>query len=501
MSTDKPVYTKGFALRSWESSSPQRRRALEIKYKYLDELMRIPGVAGVGPRGNGILILLERDDPSHFEALFSSILGDCEYETFVVGTFIPASGRFDERIRPLEGATKASSGGLGAGPSMICGFAEGTLIPGVRKNFIVMPLHSMTTNVLEWRNDLRTLYQPNQPEEPADWNSSDKVGVLLRAEAVHASANGPATSEADVALVNMFNPELATPTVHDKGDIVAVRDAQDEDEVFFYDLNGERQIHRVSAATNPATVKNVTYTDCILTVAMKNPAGNLSEGGLPGSSGSPLLRRDADGLALVGMLIAQSETINEVNVHAKAIKIQDLMNVMFLTKQSAKRDRSFGRVPMLLSDGLVADRWIIDNWFIAGEPLNAGDPVTIGDDGSGNPRLYQGEWDSGDSERREFRSIGFVHTEDGKSVGEQVCDTGDMVPLVWKGIALTREKANEGLEVGQHVVVSTTKGRVQAWETHSHVDVNDRQPNAAVMAKVTRKADANDIIEVFADIQ
>ncbi len=107
-------------------------------------------------------------------------------------------------------------------------------------------------------------------------------------------------------------------------------------------------------------------------------------------------------------------------------------------------------IPILTSEGFVGQRWIIDDYFQAGETLHAGDCVCVIVD-IADPRvkkLHLG--------RPESKVIGIVHTPAGKQVGDEVAQAGNYVSIVTKGIA----KALSGgqINIGDPVIPSEDTG-------------------------------------------
>ena len=142
-------------------------------------------------------------------------------------------------------------------------------------------------------------------------------------------------------------------------------------------------------------------------------------------------------------------------------------------------------IPILTSEGFVGQRWIIDDYFRAGETLHAGDVVGVqqGSASQGNlPRVFKID---GDVDKR--RVIGIVHTPASKSVGDQVATAGatraedEFVPIVVKGIAKTL--CTTAIGVGDPVMASGSSavptgktGRVATVTeaaTHNHSPDND----------------------------
>ena len=111
-------------------------------------------------------------------------------------------------------------------------------------------------------------------------------------------------------------------------------------------------------------------------------------------------------------------------------------------------------IPILTSEGFLGQRWIIDDYFRAGETLHAGDVVVVRQRTTSpyDPRVFKA------TGTHEKRVIGIVHTPAGKRVGDQMATTGakvaddQYVPVVVKGIAKTLSGGAIG--VGDPVMAS-----------------------------------------------
>ena len=86
------------------------------------------------------------------------------------------------------------------------------------------------------------------------------------------------------------------------------------------------------------------------------------------------------------------------------------------------------QMPVLSESGFEGRRWIVDDYFFAGENLSAGDAVGIHEDGDGQPKVYKVALNVDQS-----RAIGFVHTPANKQVGDRVAGRDALVPVVLKG--------------------------------------------------------------------
>ena len=88
------------------------------------------------------------------------------------------------------------------------------------------------------------------------------------------------------------------------------------------------------------------------------------------------------------------------------------------------------QMPVLSESGFEGRRWIVDDYFFAGESLSAGDAVGIHEDGDGQPKVYKVALNVDQS-----RAIGFVYTPANKQIGDRVAGRDALVPVVLKGIA------------------------------------------------------------------
>ena len=79
-------------------------------------------------------------------------------------------------------------------------------------------------------------------------------------------------------------------------------------------------------------------------------------------------------------------------------------------------------IPILTSEGFVGQRWIIDDYFQAGETLHAGDVVVVRQRATSPflPRVFK-------ATSHKQRVIGIVHTPASKQVGDKVAGTGTTV--------------------------------------------------------------------------
>ena len=103
--------------------------------------------------------------------------------------------------------------------------------------------------------------------------------------------------------------------------------------------------------------------------------------------------------------------------------------------------------PILTGEGFVGQRFIVDDYFRAGETLRAGDVVAIRQDPDqdNHPRLFRVIIGSGGTEPS--RLIGIVHTPPAMDVGGVLASAGQFVPVVVQGIAKTHSSETIGIGV------------------------------------------------------
>lgn len=127
-------------------------------------------------------------------------------------------------------------------------------------------------------------------------------------------------------------------------------------------------------------------------------------------------------------------------------------------------------IPILTSEGFVGQRWIIDDYFRAGETLHCGDVAVI----RGTiPQVYKA------TPTEERRVIGIVHTPSTKSVGDEAATRGKYVSIVVKGIAKALCTTDVG--VGDPVMASGSKtaptGKTNMVATVVQAGTHNHSPN------------------------
>ena len=115
-------------------------------------------------------------------------------------------------------------------------------------------------------------------------------------------------------------------------------------------------------------------------------------------------------------------------------------------------------IPILTSEGFVGQRWIVDDYFLAGETLHCGDVVGVrqGDSSQGRqPRVFKIRHDA-----NRQRVIGFVHTLADQNVGDQAAAVGEAVQVVVQGVAQALSDGTAG--VGDPVTPGASVGELAA---------------------------------------
>ena len=155
-------------------------------------------------------------------------------------------------------------------------------------------------------------------------------------------------------------------------------------------------------------------------------------------------------------------------------------------------------LPLLNQEGFLGRRFIIDDYFKAGEDLMAGDavginPVSESDD---DPTLFR--MDSGTAPHS---LIGIVHTPWSKSVGDLVTSVTDFVPVVVQGIAKARASLDVGVgdsvtpEIPSEVPLDDSLSRVKKATTQI-----DPIVGRCVSTEPVNEESENRVIDLLVDI-
>ncbi len=150
-------------------------------------------------------------------------------------------------------------------------------------------------------------------------------------------------------------------------------------------------------------------------------------------------------------------------------------------------------IPILTSEGVVGQRWIIDDYFQAGETLYCGDVVVIRQQ-SNSARLYR------PLASHEQRAIGIVHTPAAKEVGDQMATSGDFVAVVTHGI--TKAFSGENMGVGDPVASSTVQATPSGKSRMSTIVKADAQDPYIVgrCLMPMLATDTNKAVDVLVDL-
>ena len=196
----------------------------------------------------------------------------------------------------------------------------------------------------------------------------------------------------------------------------------------------------------------------------------------PGDSGSPCLVPDEDNPECYRMsgIIFAGRNVQRHNFYRgyafPASVAEDQLGIVFGRQHETSErvtekgeDNNMGE-SLLTAEGFMGQRWIIDDYFLAGEALHCGDVVAVGEKSatSSDTRVFKAT-----SSDNKGRVIGIVHTPEGSVVGdpaalpERTSEEGDvspaeMVSIVVKGIAKTLSSGLMG--VGDPVMASGSKG-------------------------------------------
>ena len=159
-------------------------------------------------------------------------------------------------------------------------------------------------------------------------------------------------------------------------------------------------------------------------------------------------------------------------------------------------------IPLLTSEGFVGQRMIIDDYFIAGERLNAGDVVGVMQDTEQNnePREFRIRpgMDS-------FRAIGIVHTPVAKEVGDRVAGATSSdssaisyVPIVVKGLAKALSAGS--IRIGDPVTPAVNVVTLAGKGNVARVQVAGENSDPIVGRSLSSVLSANQVIDVLVDL-
>ena len=366
------------------------------------------------------------------------------------------------------------------------------------KMVLVTNLHVMVS--VPGMRDVDTLARAFQP----GGSSPNRVAEIVRWIPVSASAD----NIGDVAIAKLDDGVTGSYEIHnerhDMGILVAgVREPEPGMPLTMVGVGSGIRPVRVLETNVPRTVSHpdgirpgVPFKARHIGVVVLDDMGIEI---LDGDSGAPILWEQEPGVyRLSAIVFGGSQERNEIWAMSASVAESEL-GITF-------GDPRFGGgemgIPILTSEGFVGQRIIIDDYFIAGERLNAGDVVGIkekpGEDGV--PRVYR--LGSGiDS----FRVIGIVHTPAAMEVGDYVADTSDpeasdpsYVPVVVKGLA--KGLSGGPVSIGDPVSPSGGSAAVRGKGTVARVKAAGDSDEAIVGRALSEAAAANRVIDVLVDL-
>ena len=164
-----------------------------------------------------------------------------------------------------------------------------------------------------------------------------------------------------------------------------------------------------------------------------------------GDSGSPCLVDLGGGNYMMCCVVfGMGTTDANIALATPASVIEDVLNIRF--------GEEVDDMPTLTTEGFFGQRWIIDDYFVAGEALHAGDVVAIKEDLSNNEaKVYKMDGTVGNKQ-----VVGIVHTPSDGSVGDVAAAVNKKVAVVVKGIAKTLSAGD--MNIGDPVIPSGSKG-------------------------------------------
>ena len=163
-----------------------------------------------------------------------------------------------------------------------------------------------------------------------------------------------------------------------------------------------------------------------------------------GDSGSPCLVDLGGGNYMMCCVVFGRDEDENSAFATPASVIEDVLKIRF--------GEEVDDMPTLTTEGFFGQRWIIDDYFVAGEALHAGDVVAIKEDLSNNEaKVYKMDGTVGNKQ-----VVGIVHTPSDGSVGDVAAAVNKKVAVVVKGIAKTLSAGD--MNIGDPVIPSGSKG-------------------------------------------
>ena len=250
-------------------------------------------------------------------------------------------------------------------------------------------------------------------------------------------------------------------------------------------LSGVRTDVTVAAVNQEATLSDYHHVGLVRLNVGQTPFVN-------GDSGTPLLVEVEPGKYRMCCILIARASSGETYAFPASVA-------------EAQLDISFGKeidMPRLSTEGFVGQRWIIDDYFQAGETLHAGDVVVVRQrTASPNlPRVFKA------SSSHKQRVIGIVHTPAGKEVGDQMATTGvthdtdGYVPVVTQGIA--KAFSGENMGAGDPVASSTVRATPSGKSEMSTIVKADAQDPYIVGRCLTPMLTTvtNEVVDVLVDL-
>ena len=340
--------------------------------------------------------------------------------------------------RPLLSGIRIKSPGNGAGT--LTGLATRN---SDGKKVLVTNLHLMDSQARPYQvADNQELYQ-----EAVDPNK--KVGRILDSVPVVQGQD----NVADVAICELLSGvdaefALHNHPNHDGRQILAgvVEPKVDMVLTMLGARSGESTV-TVKDVDETMLVSGFRFTGMTLLDRSRNPGGT-------GDSGAPYLAQVAPDRYRMCCIGYAGQNNGREGWAFPASVAESELGITFGDQHGEDQGGLRMGIPILTSEGFVGQRWIIDDYFQAGEALHAGDVVGIkqaATERGSHPRVFK-------ATSHKQRVIGIVHTPASKQVGNEVASAGttaaqdDYVPIVVQGIA--KALSGGGIGVGDPVVPS-----------------------------------------------
>ena len=330
---------------------------------------------------------------------------------------------------------------------------------------------------------------------------------------------------ADVAIAELdegVDPRDLTYVPHSSGHnmgviVAGVKEPEPDDQLTVIGAEGGV---RTTAVLEINKVRKTSYggSSVVLTGLTKLDLG--SSPGMLGDSGAPCLFQEDSTTYRMSCIQVATEVLGNRNIAwaFPASVAESKLGITFGYQYGKRGERRMG-IPVVTSEGFAGQRWIIDDYFQAGETLHCGDVVgiqqAVASRGS-QPRVFKvrriesvrpGEPTTILSNVDKRRVIGIVHTPAGKQVGDLAAATGTTaaedgcVSIVTKGIAKTLSSGAIG--VGDPVVPSGNTGAGPASGSGSVARVAELATGTdsnTVGRCLTPTDEANQVIDILVDL-